>query len=143
MLGAARRAHVCRTVHRRGGRGRRGSGGRAGYGNDGTGRGQRNRQRYKLHCSSFSRGLETSCGGVCGGPKPAELQATHRRLQYTTGDVALRRRWRTGAGDIEGARSRSHGPAAERPELRLGEPESTHCWIDNLPDRVTRLLRLE
>ncbi len=30
--------------------------------------------------------------------------------------------------DIEGARSRSHGPAAERPELGLGEPESTHRW---------------
>ena len=31
-------------------------------------------------------------------------------------------------GDIEGARSRSHGPAAELPELGLGEPESTQCW---------------
>ena len=34
--------------------------------------------------------------------------------------------------DIEGARSRSHGPAAERPALGLGEPgcdtESTHRW---------------
>jgi hypothetical protein len=30
--------------------------------------------------------------------------------------------------DIEGARSRSHGPAAERPALGLGEPESAHRW---------------
>ncbi len=30
--------------------------------------------------------------------------------------------------DIEGPRSRSHGPEAERPALRLGEPESEHRW---------------
>ncbi len=30
--------------------------------------------------------------------------------------------------DIKGARSRSHGPAAERTVLGLGEPESAHCW---------------
>ncbi len=30
--------------------------------------------------------------------------------------------------DIEGARSRSHGPAAELPALGLGEPESAHRW---------------
>jgi hypothetical protein len=75
--------------------------------------------------------------GAAGAAAAAELQATH-----------LRHRWRTGAGgvtgytvaapmedwrrraaapvedrepaDIEGARSRSHEPAAERPELGLG-----------------------
>ncbi len=30
--------------------------------------------------------------------------------------------------DIEGARSRIHGPAAELPVLGLGEPESTYSW---------------
>ncbi len=30
--------------------------------------------------------------------------------------------------DIEGASSRIHGPAAERPALGLGEPESAHRW---------------
>ena len=30
--------------------------------------------------------------------------------------------------DIEGARSQSHGPAAERPAPGLGVPESTHRW---------------
>ncbi len=88
MLGAARRAHVRRTVHRRGRRCRHGSGGRAGYKNDGTGGGPRDRR-------SSAGGLETSSGGAGGRPAPA---------------------------DIEGARSRSHGPAAERPELGLGEP---------------------
>ncbi len=58
---------------------------------------------------------------------PAELQATHQLLRWWTGDVARRRRWRTGAGGHRGARSRSHVPAAERPELGLGEQESTHC----------------
>ena len=56
---------------------------------------------YRLHSGGSGGGLETSRGGACGGP---------------------------GSVDIEGARSRSHGPAAERPELGLGEPESTHCW---------------
>ncbi len=85
MLGAARRAHVRRTVHWRGRRSRRGSGGPEGYKNDGTGGEMRSWWSYKLHS-----------GGSGGGPEPA---------------------------DIEGARSRSHGPAAERPELKLGEPD--------------------
>ncbi len=49
----------------------------------------------------LSGGRETSRGGTGGGPEQA---------------------------DIEGASSRIHGPAVERPELGLGEPESTHCW---------------
>jgi hypothetical protein len=108
MLGAARRAHVCRTADARD------TTATAPAEDRGTGR--------------ASRGLETLCCGVGGEPKPAELQATQRRLLWRTGDVAQRRRWRTGAGDIEGARSRSHGPTAERPELGLGEPESMHRW---------------
>ncbi len=65
--------------------------------------GDRSRRSYRLHSGGSSGGLETSRGGTCGGPEPA---------------------------DIEGASSRSHGPAAERPELGLGEPESesTHRW---------------
>jgi hypothetical protein len=78
MLGAAQRAYVRRTVHRRGWRG-----GRAGYS---TGGGLQGRGSYKLHSGGSGGGLETSRGGASGGPEPA---------------------------DIEGARSRSHGPAAE------------------------------
>jgi hypothetical protein len=33
-----------------------------------------------------------------------------------------------GQADIEGACSRSHGPAADLPELELEEQEATHCW---------------
>ena len=58
------------------------------------------RRSYRLHSGGSGGGLETSRSGAGGGLEPA---------------------------DIEGARSRSHGPAAERPELGLGEPESTHC----------------
>jgi hypothetical protein len=45
--------------------------------------------------------MKSSGGDAGGGPEPA---------------------------DIEAARSRSHGPAAERTELRLREQESTHRW---------------
>ena len=45
--------------------------------------------------------------------------------------------------DIEGARRRSHEPTAVRPELGLGWPESTWLDRDNMPGRVTRLLRME
>jgi hypothetical protein len=102
MLGAARRAHVRRTVHWRGRRGRRGIGGRAGYNNYGTGEGSRHRRSYKLHRGGFSRGL-TSCGGVGEGPEPAELQATQRRVLWRTGDVTRRCWWRTGAGGHRGS----------------------------------------
>jgi hypothetical protein len=61
----------------------------------------RSQRSYRLHSGSSGGGLETSRGGAGGGPEPA---------------------------DIEGARSRNHGPAAERPELGLGEQESAHCW---------------
>jgi hypothetical protein len=54
----------------------RGSGGRAGYNDDGTGGGQR---------------------------EPAELQATQGRLLWRTGDVARRRQWRTGATGHRGS----------------------------------------
>jgi hypothetical protein len=88
----------------------------------------RDRRSYKLHTAAApveDRGAAqaTHGGGTGGGP----------------GTTRRRRRWRTGASrsgtgggpgpaDIEGARSRSHGPAAERTEPGLGEPESTHCW---------------
>ena len=45
--------------------------------------------------------------------------------------------------DMEGARRRSHEPTAVRPELGLGWPESTWLDRDNVPGRVTRLLRME
>jgi hypothetical protein len=78
-----------------------------------------------------------------------KVQATQQQPQWRTGDVARRRRWKTGAGGVtsytaaapvehwrhcaavlvedrrrrtfrdSGASSRSHGPAAERPELGL------------------------
>jgi hypothetical protein len=97
MLGAARQAHVRRTVHRHGRRGRCGSGGPAGYNSDGTGGGRRDRRSYKLHSGGFSRGLETSCGGAGGGPEPA---------------------------DIEGARSRSHGLSGWRRSGQSSDSES-------------------
>ncbi len=61
----------------------------------------RSRRSYRLHSGGFSTRLEMSRGGAGGGPEPA---------------------------DIEGARSRSHGPGAELPGLGLGEPESMHRW---------------
>ncbi len=39
------------------------------------------RRSYKLHIGCFSTRLETSCGGISGGPKPAGLQATPWRLR--------------------------------------------------------------
>jgi hypothetical protein len=56
---------------------------------------------YRLHSGGSSGGMVTSRGGAGGGVEPA---------------------------DIEVARSRSHGPAAELPELELRELESTHRW---------------
>jgi hypothetical protein len=96
MLGAAWQAHVRRTVHQccqpadvavvdawdittAAPAEDRGTGGATGSG-----------------CSSG--GLETSPGCARGGPEPAELQATQVLLWCRTGDVAQRRRWRTGAG---------------------------------------------
>jgi hypothetical protein len=40
--------------------------------------------------------------GAAGAAAAAELQASHRRLQYKTGDVVLRHRWRTGPGGVTG-----------------------------------------
>jgi hypothetical protein len=56
---------------------------------------------YRPQSGGSCGGLETSRSGACGGPEPA---------------------------DIEGASSRSHGQAAERPALGLGEQESTYRW---------------
>jgi hypothetical protein len=83
--------------------------------------------------------------GAADAAAAVELQATHRRHRWRTGSRRSYRihsggsggeleTLRSGAGggpapaDLEGARSLSHGPAAERPVLGLGEPESTHRW---------------
>jgi hypothetical protein len=83
--------------------------------------------------------------GAAGAAAAEELQATHQRHLWRTGAdgatgytvAALVEDWRRCAavpvedrepGDIEGAHSRSHGPAAERPALGLGEPESAFRW---------------
>ena len=69
------------------------------------------------HSGGAGRGPGTPRSGAGGGPGPA---------------------------DIEGARSRSHGPAAERPELRLIKPESTHCWtnlIDGIMERCRKNIK--
>jgi hypothetical protein len=87
-----------------GGRGRRGRRGRRGSGGGATcytSAASVGRWNYRLHSCCSGGGLETSRSGAGGGPEPA---------------------------DIEGARGRSHGPAAERPVPELGEPESTHRW---------------
>jgi hypothetical protein len=57
---------------------------------------------YKLHICGFSIRLETSCGGISGGPEPPELQATQWRLRWRNGDVARRCRWRTGSRRTSG-----------------------------------------
>jgi hypothetical protein len=101
MVGAALRAYVRRTVHRRGRRCRRGSGGGVTSYTSAASVEDRSRRSYRLYRGGSCGGLETSRGGAGGGQEQA---------------------------DIEGARSRSHGPEVERPELGLGEPESAHHW---------------
>ncbi len=101
---------------------------------------------YNLHIGGFSTRLETSCGGIGGGQEPAELQATQWRLRWRTGDVAQRRRWRTGAGG-------HRGPGSPQPESWTGGGKARArtrragvCALldwENLPGRCTRLLRLE
>ncbi len=56
---------------------------------------------------SGCRGLETSRGSAGGGQEQADIEGASSR-----------------------SRSHGHGPAAERPQLGLGQPESTHwhCW---------------
>jgi hypothetical protein len=66
---------------------------------------------------------------------PAEDRGTGGDTSYTAAAlVEWRRRAaapvedRSRRTNIEGARGRSHGPAAELPELRLGKRGSTHRW---------------
>ncbi len=68
----------------------------------------------------------TPGGGPGGGPGPRSCKLQNK------GDVG----GGPGPADIKGTRGRSpsHGPAADQPEIGLGEPESTHYW--NLPGRV-------
>jgi hypothetical protein len=81
---------------RRGQRGRRSSGGGVTSYTLAASVEDREPASYRLHSGGSGGGLETSRGGAGGGPEPA---------------------------DIEGARSRSHGPAAERPAPGLGQQE--------------------
>ena len=92
--------------------------------------------------------------GAAGAAAAAELQATHWRHRGRTGAggvtgytvAALVEDWRRCAAapaedrepaDMEGARSRSHGPAAERPALGLEESE----WEWNLITSESASLR--
>ncbi len=85
MLGAAQRAHVRRTVHRRCRRGRRGSGsGVTSYKSAASVQDQRRRaaasvedgslRRYRLHSGGAGGGLETSRGGASEGPEPVDIE---------------------------------------------------------------------
>jgi hypothetical protein len=79
--------------------------------------------------------------GAAGTEAAAELQATQWRLRWRTGDVAQRRRWRTGAGGHRGSsqpESWTGGGAASARTRRAGVYAPLD-W-DNLPGRATRLL---
>jgi hypothetical protein len=93
---ASTRPQDCASARRRG---RRGSGGGVTSYTSAASVEDRSRRSYRLHSGGSGAGLETSRCGAGRGPEPA---------------------------DIEGARSRGHGPAAERPALGHREPESTH-----------------
>jgi hypothetical protein len=79
-------------------------------------------------------GYSNDC--TSGGPRSRqELQATHRWLQYKSGDVVRRHRWRTGAGGVTGYtmagpvkdwRRRAAAPVEDREPADIGgaRPES-------------------
>jgi hypothetical protein len=71
-------------------------------------------------CWRGRRGRRCSCGRVTGYTVAALVEDWRRRAAALVEDQ--------GPADIEGARSWSHGSAAERPALGLGEPESVHRW---------------
>jgi hypothetical protein len=73
----------------------------------------------------------------CGGPAKGQGRRSYKLHTAAAPVEDLDRRGGSAGGgpgqaDIKGASSRSHELAAERPELRLGEQESTalstHCW---------------
>jgi hypothetical protein len=133
--------HVGRTVHRCGRRSWRGMGGRMGYSNDGTEVGSLDRLSYRLHSSGFSRGLETSGGGFGGGP-----QALLSYKLHSGGSCGGQEQV-----DIEGARCRSHGPAAKRRRARVywtgttcrAAPLACSDWSEERDVRQSRLDRVE
>ncbi len=84
-------------------------------GGTGTGGGPGTGQDTRLRHRRRSRPAEDRAGGA--------TCYTWRRYLRRTGDVG----GGPGPADIKGGRGRSHEPAAERPELGLGEPESAHC----------------
>jgi hypothetical protein len=122
------------------------------------------------HDSNAGRGPASKRPQDCASARLAlqrlmlELQATHwRRLQYRTGDVVRRHRWRTRASratgytvavPVEDLRRRVAGAGAREDSSRrtLREPAAgvMDRWRsgalldwDNLPGSATRLLRLE
>jgi hypothetical protein len=105
-----------------------------------TARQELSRQRVGL-ASPDNSDTHDSNGGRGRRGSGEELRATHRRHRTGADGVtgytvaAPVEDWRRRAAapvedrepaDIEEARSRSHGLAAVRPALGLGEPESTH-----------------
>jgi hypothetical protein len=76
--------------------------------------------------------------GAAGAAAAAELQTTHQGHRWRTGAdgvtgytvAALVEDWRRrAAAPVEDREPADiNGPAAERPALRLGEPESVHHW---------------
>ncbi len=128
MMGAARRAHVCNFEDCASAR---------------PARPARQRwQSYKLHIDGLSPRLETSCGGIGGGPEPAKLQAIQWRLRWRTGHVARRRRRSTGAGVYRGSPQPESWAGRGRARTWRGGVCALLDW-DNLPGRATRLRRLE
>jgi hypothetical protein len=125
-----------------GGRGRSGRRGRRGR----RGRCGRRGRRDGRRGSSGSSGGATSYTSAASveDREPAELQATWGRLWWRTGDVAQRRRWRTGAGGHRWSPQPESwtGGGAASARTRRAEVYALLDW-DNLPGRATRLLRLE
>jgi hypothetical protein len=76
------------------------------------------RRRYKLHIGCIGGG--PGAGGVTGYIVAALVKDWRRRAAAPVEDRS-RRTLREPAAGV-------NGPAAERPALGLGEPESTHRW---------------
>ncbi len=84
----------------------------------------------KLHICGFSTRLETwrtGAGGVTGYTMAAPVEEWRRRAAAPVEDRE--------PADIGGARSRSHGPAAERPGLGHGKHRIGRTAIQDVPLR--------
>ena len=90
---------------------------------------QQRRRSYKLHIGGIGGG--PGAGGVTGYTVAALVEDWRRRAAAPVEERE--------PADIEGARSRRHGPAARTRRAGVYAPLD---W-DNLPGRATRLLRLE